>query len=139
MAELLVVGFKKDMYRASEALNQIKALNKTWDLDLSDAVAVYRDYDGTLREIVAICGGAYLGGRRAVGIVHSHGDRGLLQDLRHHQSDEEFDSMAANVLAHQRQAYLDAGAHYVLIGEGFWGKRPHPHYLAFLGASRRST
>jgi uncharacterized membrane protein len=49
MSELIVIGFKKDMYRASEALNQIKDLNKTWDLDLSDAVAVYRDYDGTLR------------------------------------------------------------------------------------------
>jgi uncharacterized membrane protein len=49
MSELIVVGFKKDMYRASEALNQIKDLNKTWDLDLSDAVAVYRDYDGKLR------------------------------------------------------------------------------------------
>ncbi len=24
-------------------------MNKTWDLDLSDAVAVYRDYDGKLR------------------------------------------------------------------------------------------
>jgi uncharacterized membrane protein len=49
MSELIVIGFKKDMYRASEALNQIKDLNKTWDLDLNDAVAVYRDYDGTLR------------------------------------------------------------------------------------------
>jgi len=49
MSELIVVGFKKDMYRASEALHQIKDLNKSWDLDLSDAVAVYRDYDGKLR------------------------------------------------------------------------------------------
>ena len=49
MSELIVVGFKKDMYRASEALNQVKDLNKSWDLDLSDAVAVYRDYDGKLR------------------------------------------------------------------------------------------
>jgi uncharacterized membrane protein len=49
MSELVVVGFKKDMYRASEALNQIKDLEKTWDLDLNDAVAVYRDYDGKLR------------------------------------------------------------------------------------------
>ena len=49
MSELIVGGFKKDMYRASEALNQVKDLNKSWDLDLSDAVAVYRDYDGTLR------------------------------------------------------------------------------------------
>lgn len=49
MSELIVVGFKKHLYRASEALNQVKDLNKSWDLDLSDAVAVYRDYDGTLR------------------------------------------------------------------------------------------
>lgn len=49
MSELIVVGFKKDMYRASEALNQVQDLNKTWDLDLRDAVAVYRDYDGKLR------------------------------------------------------------------------------------------
>ena len=43
MAELLVVGFKKDMYRASEALNMLQ------DIDLNDAVAVYRDYEGKLR------------------------------------------------------------------------------------------
>ena len=49
MAELIVVGFKKDMYRASEALNQIKDLNQSFALDLSDAVAVYRDYGGKLR------------------------------------------------------------------------------------------
>jgi uncharacterized membrane protein len=49
MSELIVVGFKKDMYRASGALNQIKDLNKNWALDLTDAVAVYRDYDGKLR------------------------------------------------------------------------------------------
>src|SRR5690349_19902133 len=24
---------------------------------------------------------------------------------------------------------------YVMVGEGFWGKRPSPHYLAFLGGS----
>ena len=28
---------------------------------------------------------------------------------------------------------------YVLIGEGFWGKRPHPHYLAFLGGEQASV
>lgn len=49
MAELVVVGFRKDMYRASEALNQVKDLNQSWILDLSDAVAVYRDYGGKLR------------------------------------------------------------------------------------------
>ena len=49
MAELIVVGFKKDMYRASEVLNQLLALNDDWVLDLHDAVAVYRDYNGKLR------------------------------------------------------------------------------------------
>jgi uncharacterized membrane protein len=49
MAELIVVGFKKDMYRASEALNMLQDMNSTWIVDLSDAVAVYRDYSGKLR------------------------------------------------------------------------------------------
>jgi uncharacterized membrane protein len=49
MAELIVVGFKKDMYRASEVLNQLQRLNEDWTVDLHDAVAVYRDYNGKLR------------------------------------------------------------------------------------------
>ncbi len=49
MAELIVVGFKKDMYRASEALNMIQDMNNGWVVDLDDAVAVYRDYKGKLR------------------------------------------------------------------------------------------
>jgi len=49
MAELIVVGFKKDMYRASEALNMLQDMNGSWMVDLSDAVAVYRDYQGKLR------------------------------------------------------------------------------------------
>jgi uncharacterized membrane protein len=49
MAELVVVGFKKDMYRASEVLNTLKDMNDTWVVDLSDAVAVYRDDKGKLR------------------------------------------------------------------------------------------
>lgn len=49
MAELIVVGFKKDMYRASEALNMLSDMNKNWIVDLKDAVAVYRDYEGKLR------------------------------------------------------------------------------------------
>jgi uncharacterized membrane protein len=40
MTELIVVGFKKDTYRASEALNMLQDLNNTWMVDLSDAVAV---------------------------------------------------------------------------------------------------
>jgi uncharacterized membrane protein len=49
VAELIVVGFKKDMYRASEVLNELLQLNDGWVLDLHDAVAVYRDYKGKLR------------------------------------------------------------------------------------------
>jgi uncharacterized membrane protein len=49
MAELIVVGFKKDMYRASEVLNTLQDMNDTWVVDLHDAVAVYRDYNGKLR------------------------------------------------------------------------------------------
>src|SRR6476469_1917893 len=49
MAELIVVGFKKDMYRASEVLNTLNDMNNSWIVDLQDAVAVYRDYDGKLR------------------------------------------------------------------------------------------
>jgi uncharacterized membrane protein len=49
MAELIVVGFKKDMYRASEVLNTLQDMNNSWVVDLSDAVAVYRDYSGKLR------------------------------------------------------------------------------------------
>jgi len=49
MAELIVVGFKKDMYRASEVLNTLQEMNNNWVVDLHDAVAVYRDYNGKLR------------------------------------------------------------------------------------------
>lgn len=49
MAELIVVGFKKDMYRASDVLNQLQGMNEEWTVDLHDAVAVYRDYKGKLR------------------------------------------------------------------------------------------
>ena len=49
MAEMIVVGFKKDMYRASEVLNKLQDLNYDWAVDLKDAVAVYRDYRGKLR------------------------------------------------------------------------------------------
>src|SRR5262245_605219 len=48
MSELIVVGFKQDMYRASEVLNSLGNMNNSW-VDLNDAVAVYRDYDGKLR------------------------------------------------------------------------------------------
>jgi uncharacterized membrane protein len=49
MAELIVVGFKKDLYRASEVLNTLQDMNQSWVVDLQDAVAVYRDYNGKLR------------------------------------------------------------------------------------------
>jgi uncharacterized membrane protein len=49
MAQLIVVGFKKDMYRASEVLNTLQDMNNSWVVDLKDAVAVYRDYNGKLR------------------------------------------------------------------------------------------
>ena len=49
MAQLIVVGFKKDMYRASEVLNQLQNMDDDWVVDLHDAVAVYRDYNGKLR------------------------------------------------------------------------------------------
>jgi uncharacterized membrane protein len=49
VAELIVVGFKKDMYRASQVLNELLELNDDWVVDLHDAVAVYRDYEGKLR------------------------------------------------------------------------------------------
>jgi len=49
VSQLIVVGFKQDMYRASEALNKLTAMNDKWALDLRDAVAVYRDYSGKLR------------------------------------------------------------------------------------------
>src|SRR5262252_931454 len=49
MAELIVVGFKNNMYRASEALNELLAINDDWVIDLHDAVAVYRDNNGKLR------------------------------------------------------------------------------------------
>ena len=49
MSELMVVGFKKDKYRASDVLGQLRQLDFDWVIDLDDAVAVYRDYDGKLR------------------------------------------------------------------------------------------
>src|SRR5262249_24128515 len=49
MAELIVVGFKKDMHRASEVLNTLQEMNDSWVVDLQDAVAVYRAAKGKLR------------------------------------------------------------------------------------------
>src|SRR5260370_38911646 len=49
MSELVVVGFKNDKYRESDVLDQLRQLDFDWVIDLDDAVAVYRDYDGKLR------------------------------------------------------------------------------------------
>ena len=49
MSNLIVVGFKKDLFRASQVLNELSELNDDWVIDLRDAVAVYRDYSGKLR------------------------------------------------------------------------------------------
>jgi uncharacterized membrane protein len=49
MYEFVVVGFKQDMYRASTVLNKLIDMNVEWTVDLGDAVAVYRDYNGRLR------------------------------------------------------------------------------------------
>jgi len=49
VSELVVVGFRQDKYRASDVLDQLRQLDFDWVIDLDDAVAVYRDYDGKLR------------------------------------------------------------------------------------------
>jgi uncharacterized membrane protein len=49
MSTLIVVGFKKDMLRASKVLNELVDMNYDWTIDLHDAVAAYRDYNGKLR------------------------------------------------------------------------------------------
>ncbi len=49
MSTLIVVGFKKDLYRASEVLNALVDLDYAWTMDLDDALAAYRDYNGKLR------------------------------------------------------------------------------------------
>jgi uncharacterized membrane protein len=49
MSTLIVVGFKKDMFRASQVLNELVGMNYDWTIDLYDAVAAYRDYNGKLR------------------------------------------------------------------------------------------
>lgn len=49
MAQLIVVGFKKDMFRASTVLTELQTMDYDWVVDLHDAVAVYRDNKGKLR------------------------------------------------------------------------------------------
>jgi uncharacterized membrane protein len=49
MSTLIVVGFKKDMFRASAVLHELVSMDYNWTIDLNDAVAAYRDYKGQLR------------------------------------------------------------------------------------------
>jgi uncharacterized membrane protein len=49
VSTLIVVGFKKDIFRAAKVLNELIDMNYDWTIDLDDAVAAYRDYNGKLR------------------------------------------------------------------------------------------
>ena len=53
MAELVVVGFE-GKHRAAEVLNQLQAMELSFDIDLKDAVAVYRTDDGKLRTDLSV-------------------------------------------------------------------------------------
>jgi uncharacterized membrane protein len=48
MAELIVVGFH-GTERAADVLYRLQGMEDDWTVDLQDAVAVYRDYNGTLK------------------------------------------------------------------------------------------
>jgi uncharacterized membrane protein len=48
MAELIVVAFH-GTNRAVEVLDQLQEMEGHWSVDLRDAMAVYRDYHGTLK------------------------------------------------------------------------------------------
>jgi len=49
MAQLVVVAFRGDIFRAGEVLHKLSAMNEDWVVDLQDAVAIYRDHTGKLR------------------------------------------------------------------------------------------
>lgn len=49
MSHLVAIGFKQDMYRASQVLDELRYLDDRWTIDLRDAVAVYRSRNGELR------------------------------------------------------------------------------------------
>ena len=49
MSTLIVVGFKKDMYRASSVLNRLLEMDYDWVIDLGDAVR-------SIETITASCG-----------------------------------------------------------------------------------
>lgn len=46
MPEILVVGFKNNIHRASGVLDELRVLDDKWILDLADAVAAHRDIGG---------------------------------------------------------------------------------------------
>ena len=48
MSELVVMGFKGDKSRASDALDKLRELDFKWVIDLEGAVAMYRDNDSAL-------------------------------------------------------------------------------------------
>jgi len=48
MAQLIVVAFRGDIFRAGEVLHKLNELNEEWAIDLQDGVAVYRDHAGKL-------------------------------------------------------------------------------------------
>jgi len=48
MAQLIVVTFRGDIFRAGEVLHKLCEMNDAWVVDLQDAVAVYRDHTGQL-------------------------------------------------------------------------------------------
>ena len=48
MLEILVVGFKGNVHRASGILDELRVLDDKWILDLADAVAVHRKVDGSV-------------------------------------------------------------------------------------------
>ncbi len=49
MSDLIVVGFKNDMFKANEVLNQLRRMDEDWTVNLYDAVAVHRNHNGKLR------------------------------------------------------------------------------------------
>ncbi len=65
MLTFIVVGFKKDKFRASKVLNELVELDYAWTVDLDDALAAYRDYNGKLRidagYPLTVCEGVSLG------------------------------------------------------------------------------
>jgi uncharacterized membrane protein len=48
MSNLVVVGFEKERFKATEALNKLRQLDYDWAGQLDDAVAVYRGLSGVV-------------------------------------------------------------------------------------------